>query len=271
MFPLSHVSVLFLHRMAKIVRNSNRFSSPSTNIESKVGSSGINVESRTLVGSNGSTCPGSDIGVRAFSNNKDRPPPNSHDGADFMSDIRCSIPQNSGHDNGLTTPFGHNIGSTASSSNNSLAPLNSNAGMMLLADRQGSSPPNILASSLIPASSNILGRVLSITDSLSLPHLDVHMDLLGDTSGSNTQNFVSSNGSIGPPSSEIGTTAVSSNSSLAPSNSIIHSFSSQNYTGDISDSISCISNQENIFEDILNELLPPSSANSGTWQFTGKL
>ncbi|KAI3458934.1 hypothetical protein Pfo_015597 [Paulownia fortunei] len=260
-----------LVRKAKIVGNSNRFSIPSTNIESKVSSSGINVESRTLASSNGLTCPGSDIGVRAFSSNKDLPPPNSHNGADFVSGIRCSIPQNLGHNNGLTTPFGSNIGSTASSSNTPPPPPDSNVGMMLLGDTRGSNPQDFLASSLTPAHSYSLGRVLSFTDSLSLPHLDVHMDLLGDTSGSNSQNFVSSNVSVAPPSSEIGTGEMNSNSCLAPSNSISHSFNSQNYAGDISDSISCISNQENIFEDIMNELLPPSSANSGTWQFTGKL
>lgn len=142
---------------------------------------------------------------------------------------------------------------------------------MILGDKKDPSPPNFLDSSLIPATSNSLGGVLTATESLSLSHLDVHMDLLGDTNGSGTQNFFSSNASIGPQSSEIGTTAINSNISVAPSNSIVGNFSSQDYAGDISDSLSCMSNQENIFEDILNELLPPSSANSGTWQFTGKL
>ncbi|KAH6784164.1 protein FLOWERING locus D-like protein [Perilla frutescens var. hirtella] len=257
-------------RKAKIIRN-NIFSSPSMNIDSKVGSNGSNVESRILISSNGPTCPDSDIGMRAVSSNKDQPPPNSHDGVDSMSESRYPIPQNLSHDNGLTTSLGHIIGSTASSSDNSLAPSNPNVGVMMLGDRQSSSPSNFLASSLIPASSNSLETVLSITDSLSLPHLDVHMSLPGDTNVSNSQNFPRNNDSIGSTSSEIGATSISSNSSLAPSSSTVHSFGSQNGAADISDNISCISNQDNIFEDILNELLPPSSANSGTWQFTGKL
>lgn len=242
-------------RKAKIIRNNTMFSSPSTNIESKVGSNGSNVESRMLVSSNGSTCPDSDIGIRAVSSNKDQPTPNSHDGADSMSESR--YPQNFGNNNGLITSLGHIIASTVSSSDNSLAPSNSDVGVMMLGDRQSSSPSNFLASTLIPASSNSLETVLSITDSLSLPHPDVHMGLPGDTSGSNSQNFPRINGSIGSPTSEHGATALSSNGSLAPSSSIIHSFGSQNSAADISDNISCISNQDNIFEDILNELLPP--------------
>lgn len=225
-----------------------------------------------LVSSNGSTCPDTDIGIRAVSSNKDQPPPNLQDGADStMSESRYTNPQNVNHNNGVTTSLGNIIGSTASSSGNSLIPSDSNVGVMMLGDRQSSSPSNFISSSLIPSSLNSLETVLSVTDSLSLPHLDVQLGLPGDTSGSNSLNFPSNNGSIGCPASEIGATAVSNNGSLAPSNSIVHSFSSQNSAGDISDSISCISNQDNIFEDILNELLPPSSANSGTWQFTGKL
>lgn len=256
-------------RKAKIIRSSNIF---PTNVESKVGSSGSNLESRMLVSSNGSTCPDPDIGMRAVSSNKDQPPPNLQDGADStMSESRYTNPQNVNHNNGVTTSLGNIIGSMASSSGNSLVPSDSNVGVMMLGDRQSSSPLNFISSSLIPSSLNSLETVLSVTDSLSLPHLDVQLGLPGDTSGSNSLNFPSNNGSIGCPSSEIGATAVSNSSSLTPSNSIVHSFSSQNSAGDISDSISCISNQDNIFEDILNELLPPSSANSGTWQFTGKL
>lgn len=228
------------------------------------------MESRILVSSNGSTCPDPDIGIRAVSSNKDQPPPNLQDGADStMSESRYTNPQNVNHNNGVTTSLGHIIGSAASSSGNSLIPSDTN--VMMLGDRQSSSPSNFISSSLIPSSLNSLETVLSVTDSLSLTHLDGQLGLPGDTSGSNSLNFPSNNGSIGCPPSEIGATAVSNSSSLAPSNSIVHSFTSQNSAGDISDSISCISNQDNIFEDILNELLPPSSANSGTWQFTGKL
>ncbi|KAL8538670.1 hypothetical protein ACS0TY_000618 [Phlomoides rotata] len=257
-------------RRAKIIRKSNKFSSPSKNIESKV--TGDNkVESRTLVSSNDSNCPDSGIGLRTVSNNMDQPPPNSHDGINTTIDVTPVPPQNLGHNNGFPTPLDHIIWSTASSTINSLAPSNSNIGMMTLDDKKGPSSPNSLDSSLIPANSHSLGGVLTVTESLSLSHLDVHMDVLGDNNGSGTQNLFSSNGSIGPQSSEIGTTAINSNSSVAPSNSIVGNFSSQDYSGDISDSISCMSNQENIFEDILNELLPPSSANSDTWQFTRKL
>ncbi|KAL0303381.1 UNVERIFIED_CONTAM: hypothetical protein Sradi_6206200 [Sesamum radiatum] len=147
--------------------------------------------------------------------------------------------------------------------------MDSNAGMTTLGDMPSSYTQKFLSSSSTPASSNSLGDALSITNTPSLPHLDVHMDLLGDTSGSNTQNFVSRNESAAPPSSEMGTIAVGS--SLATSNSNISSFNIQTPIGDISDSISCISNQENIFEDIMNELLPQSGSSSGAWQLTGKL
>lgn len=230
-----------LNRKAKIIRNNNIFPSPSTNTDSKVGSSS----------SNGSVCPNSDVGVVAVINNKDQPPSNPHDG-------------------GITASLDNLIGSTASCSGNKLAPLDSND-VMMLGDGQSCSPSNFLASSSIPANSSSLETVLSVTDGLSLPHSDVHMGLPGDASGSNAQSFPSNNGAMGCPASEIEATAVSSNSSSAPSSSIIHSFGSQDSAVDISDSISCIPNQDNIFEDILNELLPPSSANSGTWQFTGKL
>ncbi|KAL0317350.1 UNVERIFIED_CONTAM: protein FLOWERING LOCUS D [Sesamum angustifolium] len=258
-----------LIRKAKIIRNCNRSSIPSTNIESKVGSNGVNLECRALVSSNSSSRPGSDIGVRVSSSNGDMPPSNSHNSAVFVSHVGCSIPQNLGHNNGSTSSFGSNVGSTASGSNK--APVDSNVGMTTLGDMPSSYPQNFLASSLTPASSNSLGEALSTTNTQSLPHLDVHMDLLGDTSGSNTQNFVSRNDSATPPSSEMGMVAVSSNSSLAPSNSNISSFNIQTPIGDISDSISCISNQENIFEDIMNELLPESGSSSGAWQLTGKL
>lgn len=207
--------------------------------------------------------PNLDIGIRAAINTKDQSPSNSHDGLDSMNESRCPNSQNVGQNKELTTSLGHFIGSTASFSAISLPPSDSNV-VMMLGDRQSSSPSNFLSSSLIAASSNSLETVLSISDSPSLPQLDIDM-------GSNTQNFPSNNGSNDCLSSEIEATAISSNSSLGPSSSIVHSFGSQNSAVDISDSISCISNQDNIFEDILNELLPPSSANSGTWQFTGKL
>ncbi|KAK6156338.1 hypothetical protein DH2020_010586 [Rehmannia glutinosa] len=263
---------------AKIIRNSNRFSIPSTNIGSKVSSSGNDVESRTLASSNDSISLGSDIGVRAFCSNTDLPTTTPDNGADFVGDIGCSIPQNLGHNNGLTAPFGSNMASTASCSNNNLAPPDLNVGMMLLGDSQGSNAQNFLASSLTAASSNDLERVLSITDSMSLPHMDAHMDLLGGTSGSNTQIFVSSNVSVALPCSEIGIREVSSNSSLAPSNSISHGFDSQTYGGSNSDNISCISNQENIFEDIMNDPLPHpmqtlalgnSQENCRSWNWCG--
>ncbi|PIN24440.1 Amine oxidase [Handroanthus impetiginosus] len=260
-----------LIRTAKIVRSSNRPSFPSTNVESKVSSSSTNVDSRTAGISNGLTPPVSNIGGGAFSSNRDTPPANSPNSADFISDASCSIPQNLSHNSGLATPFSSNVGSTASRSSDSMVPLNPNAGIMLLDDIQGSNPQNFLASSLTPSSSNSLDRVSSINDNLSLPHLIVHMDSLGDTGGSNDQNLVNSNGLVVPPCSEIGTGTISSNSSLAPSSSFISSFDSQNYAGNISDSINCIPNQENIFDDIMNELLPSPSTNSGTWQFTGKL
>ncbi|KAL1532152.1 protein FLOWERING LOCUS D-like isoform X1 [Salvia divinorum] len=249
-------------RKAKIIRhnNNNIFPSPSTNIESKAGSSGSLAESRILVNSNGS-----DTGVRALMSNMDQPPPNLHDCVESMSESTCLIPQNNGHNNGIATSLGHPIGSTASCSDNSLAPPDSND-VLVLADEHSSTPSNFLASSLIPASSSSLETVLSVTDSMSLPHVDVLMGLPGDTSASNTQ-------VIGCQSSEIEAAAVSSNCSLAPSSSNLHSFGSQTQDSpvDIADSISCISNQDNIFEDILNELLPPPSTNSSTWQFTGKL
>lgn len=238
----------FSHRRAKIIRKNNIFSSPSTNIESKVSIGDNNAESRTLVSSNGSNCPDSDVGVRTLSNNINVHPPDSHD------DNNSTIDKKLGHNNGLT-PLGQNIWSTASSTIDSLAPSYSNVSMMIMGDQRGPSPPNFLDSSLISANSNSLGGILTVTEGLSLSHLDVHM------------NF----DSIGQQSSKIGTTAINSNSSVGPTNSIVGNFSSQGYAGDISDSISCMSNQENIFEDILNELLPPSSGNSGTWQFTGKL
>lgn len=267
-----HKCTPFLHRKPKLVGNSNnRISIPSTNITSKVSNGGTNVESRTLPTINGSTISGSDNGTRAFSVNKDMPSPNLHNDADFVSDARCSIPQNSGHNNCVTTPFASNIGSTTSNINNSLAPPNSNVGIMLLDETKGSNPQSFPASSFAPAVSNGLGRVSSFTNTLYLPHLDNHMDILGDTSGSITQNFAYSNVLVGPSSSEIGTGEVSSNCSLAPSNLINHSFNSQDCAGDISDSFSCIPNQENIFEDIMNELLPPSGPKSATWQFTEKL
>ncbi|KAG8380543.1 hypothetical protein BUALT_Bualt06G0026500 [Buddleja alternifolia] len=266
-----------LIRKAKIVGNRNRSSIPSTNVESRVGScginverrvdsgginvessvssSGINVESRTQANSNDSARPSSDIGVKEFSSNNDMPPPNSHDGAVFVSDTRCSIPQNLGHNNALTTPFDSNIGSTA---------LNN------------SPQESTLASSCTPSSSINFGSLLNINSSPSLPNIGAHMDLMGNTSDYNNQNFGNINGLVAPPSSEIGTGAVSSNSCVAPSNSVISSFNSQTYAGDISDSMSSISIQENIvqeniFEDIMNELLPSSNANSSTWHFTGNL
>ncbi|XP_042036235.1 protein FLOWERING LOCUS D-like [Salvia splendens] len=248
-------------RKAKIIRhNNNIFSNPSTHIESKAGSSGSLAESRILVNSNGS-----DTGVRAVLSNKNQPPPNSLDCVDWTSESTCPISQNNGHNNGIATSLGHPIGSMASCNDNSLAPPDSND-VLILADEQSSTPSNFLASSLIPASSSSLETVLSVTDNLSLPHVDVLMGLPGDTSASNTQ-------LIGCQSSEIEATAVSSNCSLAPSSSNLHSVGPQTQDSamDIADSISCISNQDNIFEDILNELLPPSSTNSSTWQFTGKL
>ncbi|XP_011094517.1 protein FLOWERING LOCUS D isoform X2 [Sesamum indicum] len=229
-----------LIRKAKIIRNCSRSSIPSTIIESKVGSNGVNLEPRALVSSNSLSRPGSDIG-------------------------------NLGHDNGSTSSFGPNVASTASDSNKSLAPVDSNVGMTTLGNMPSSYPQKFLASSSTAASSNSLGNALSITNTQSLPHVDVHRDLLGDTSGSNTQNFVSRNDSAAPPSSEMGAITVSSNSNQAPSNSNIGSFNIHTPIGDISDSISCISNQENIFEDIMNELLPQSGSSSGAWQLTGKL
>ncbi|XP_042033196.1 protein FLOWERING LOCUS D-like isoform X1 [Salvia splendens] len=246
-------------RKAKIIRhNNNIFSSPSKNIESKAGSSGSLAESRILVDSNGS-----DTGVRAVMSNNDQPPPNSLDCVDSTSESTCTTSQNNGHNNGIATSLGLPIGSMASCSDNSLAPPDSND-VLILADEQSSTPSNFLASSLIPASSSSLETVLSVTDNLSLPHVDVLMGLPGDTSASNTQ-------LIGCQSSEIEATAVSSNCSMAPSSSNLHIPQTQDSAMDIADSISCISNQDNIFEDILNELLPPSSTNSSTWQFTGKL
>ncbi|GFP94348.1 protein flowering locus d [Phtheirospermum japonicum] len=236
-----------LVRKAKIVRNSNRFPIPSTNIESKASC----IESTTLASSNGSTRPDLDIGETAFSSNKDLPSTTSHNGADIMGDIGCSIPQNLGHNNALTTPCGSNI---ASSSKDSLALPDSNVGMKLLGDTRDSNPQNLLARSLNPEGSNSMERVLGIMDGLS----PSHMDLLGGTN---------SNVSAALPSTETGTRVVS----LVPSNSVGQSFDSQNYAENASDSISCISLQDNIFEDIMNDLLPPSSANCGTWQFTGKL
>ncbi|KAK4385650.1 hypothetical protein Sango_2689000 [Sesamum angolense] len=195
-----------LIRKAKIIRNCNRSSIPSTNNESKVGSNGVNLERRALVSSNSSSRPGSDIGVRVSSSNGDMPPSNSHNSAVYVSHVGCSIPQNLGHNNGSTSSFGSNVGSTASGSNK--APVDSNVGMMTLGGMPSSYPQNFLSSSLTPASSNSLGEALSATNTQSLPHLDVHMDLLGDTSGSNTQNFVSRNDSAAPPSSEMGMIAI---------------------------------------------------------------
>ncbi|KAK6136168.1 hypothetical protein DH2020_030102 [Rehmannia glutinosa] len=140
--------------------------------------------------SNGSTYPGSDIGVTTFNSYKDQPHATSLIGADFMRDIRCSIPQNLGCHNSLSTPCGFTIASIASSNNTSLAPPDSDVGMMLLGDTRDSNPQDFLASSLTPAGSNSLERVVNITDDLSLPQMDVHMDLLGGTSGSDNQIFV---------------------------------------------------------------------------------
>ncbi|GER51255.1 lysine-specific histone demethylase 1 homolog 3 [Striga asiatica] len=103
----------------------------------------------------------------------------------------------------------------------------------------------------------------SMGPNLSLTHTDVDMDLLGDTHSNNV--------SFCLPSSETEAKVVGCDSSLGASNIVDQSFDSQNYVGVTSDSISCISLQENIFEDIMNDLLPPSSANSGTWEFTEKL
>ncbi|KAL0322151.1 UNVERIFIED_CONTAM: protein FLOWERING LOCUS D [Sesamum calycinum] len=208
-----------LIRKAKIIRNCNRSSIPSTNIESKVGSNGVNLERRALVSSNSSSRPGSDIGVRVSSSNGDMPPSNSHNSAVFVSHVGCSIPQNLGHNNGSTSSFGSNVGSTASGSNKT--PVDSNVGMTTLGDMPSSYPQNFLASSLTPASSNSLGEALSTTNTQSLPHLDVHMDLLGDTSGSNTQNFVSRNDSAAPPSSEMGMIAIMARSRRPPESTYV--------------------------------------------------
>ncbi|KAL6586441.1 hypothetical protein OROMI_001429 [Orobanche minor] len=239
-----------LVRKAKIVRNSNRVSIPSTNIESKASCGGSNFELTTLASSNGSTCPGSDIAVTACISNEGIPSTISYNGADIMDDMRCSIPQNLSNNNALASSINSNIASTASNSKNSLAPQDSDVGMMLLDDTRDSNSENFLASSSTLVGINNLDRVLAVTDGLSPSHMDVDVDV--DSLGG-----PNSNDSVAPLSSE-------------PSNTVGRSFDSQNYAGNTSDNMSCIY-QENIFEDIMNDLLPPSSADSGTWQFTGNL
>ncbi|KAL3649636.1 hypothetical protein CASFOL_006039 [Castilleja foliolosa] len=241
-----------LVRKAKIVRSSNRFPIPSTNIEGKASCIGNNIESTTLASINGSTRPGLDIGETAFSSNKDLPSTTSHNGADIIGDIGCSVPQSMGCNNALTTPCSN----IASSRKDSLTLPDSNVGM-LLGDTQDSNSQNLLARSLSPEGSDSMEGVLGITFGLSPSHMDVHMDVLGSTN---------SNVSAALPSSETGTGVVS----LVPSNSVGQILDSQSYAENASDSISCISLQDNIFEDIMNDLLPPSSANC-SWQFTGKL
>ncbi|XP_051119917.1 protein FLOWERING LOCUS D isoform X2 [Andrographis paniculata] len=239
-----------LIRRAKIVGSSKVSSTLST---VRVSNSGTDVDARVLAASNGLAYPSSNIRVLASSSSRELPP-NSGSGADSAADIRRTIPHDSIQTNFSTLP------STESNASNSPALPTSNVGMMLLSDVQGYNPQN-----------NSM-RFSNTNGNLSLP-LDIQAQnctsrLEGNSSVSAPSNYVCSNG----PASEIETRLVDNCSSPAPSNLIIGGdFNNENFSGDISDGISFISNQDNIFEDIMNDLLPATGSNSGTWHSTGKL
>ncbi|XP_073273215.1 protein FLOWERINGUS D-like isoform X1 [Primulina huaijiensis] len=248
-------------RKAKIV-GSNRFSIPRANVGLKIARNGINEESRTLGNSDGFTSPCLDIQVGASSGNIDLARPITNNVSDFASDSSGSAPRHLGNNNGSGTDFGCNVGSSVLISNNHLDCLNANCGSMFDDNLNGSNPQN-------NGSQHCLTPSLCIDNNLSSPVLNVSTELLGETSGSNTQNLSYSDGSAVPPCSVVGTNSSRSGSPI-PSNSHFISVESQDYVSDISDGIDGMSIPENIFEDIMNELLPPTGSSPGTWQVTGK-
>ncbi|XP_073140405.1 protein FLOWERINGUS D isoform X2 [Henckelia pumila] len=240
-------------RKAKII-GSNRFSIPRANVGPKIARNGINEESKTLGNSDGLTSPCLDIQVGASSSNIDLARPITNNASDFASDSNGSALGHLGDNNGSGTDVGSNVGSVLSV-NNHLDCLNANCVSMFDGNSNGSNPQS-------NGSQHCLTSSLCIDNNLSSPLLNVSTELLA-------QNLSYSDGSAVPPCSVVGTNS-SGSSSLIPSNPHFGSFESQDYVGNISDSMDGISIQENIFEDIMNELLPPTGSSPGTWQVTGK-
>ncbi|KAL2548882.1 protein FLOWERING LOCUS D [Forsythia ovata] len=181
---------------------------------------------------------------------------------------RALSPQNLGHGSGSTPSS--SIGTLAVSSPQNLVHTSGSTPSSNIGTRALSSPQNLGHSSGSTPSSDTGTRALSSNNNLCLSDINIG-ELVGITGGSKPEHFGTSNSPIPSPSSNIGTTALNSNSGLVPPNSYISSSNPPNYAGEILDSHNGISTEENIFEDIINELLPPSSTNSGIWQFTDKL
>ncbi|CAA3018123.1 FLOWERING LOCUS D [Olea europaea subsp. europaea] len=225
--------------------------------------------------------PSTDFGGVAFSSNNSQVPPNSDVGTMFVANISSSSPQNLGHSDGSTPSsnigtralsthqnLDHSSGSTPSPNIGTRAPSSlQNSGHSTgltpssnIGTRALSSPQNLVHSGGSIPSSDIGTRALSAPQNLDYTTSDINtVELVGITGDSKPGHFGTSNSSIPAPSSNIGTTALNSNSSLVLPNSSSSSSNPQNYAGEILYSHNGISTEENIFADIINELLPPSA------------